>query len=100
MFPSADPHTVLGVGPEANDEEIRVAYVRRLKEYPPDRAPEEFERVRDAYELLRDRRSRVRHTLFTGDPEISFDALLATAPAGRRFAGPGFWLAVLKEKNR
>ena len=47
-----DPRQVLEIEAEAGDEEIRAAYLRKVKEYPPDRAPREFERVRDAYEML------------------------------------------------
>src|SRR5215813_526208 len=49
-----DPRMVLGIPPEAGDEEIRAAYLRKVKKYPPDRAPQEFEKIRDAYETLRD----------------------------------------------
>ena len=95
--PSADPHAVLGVSPEADDEQIRAAYLRKLKEYPPDRSPVEFERVRDAYELLRDRRRRWQHTLFSCDPEAALESLLDGTAGERKYAGPEPWLAVLKE---
>ncbi len=56
-----DSGEVLGVNQDAGEEEIRAAYVRKVKEHPPDRSPEEFERIRDAYESLRDpRRSNSR----------------------------------------
>jgi len=96
-YQSSDPHAVLGVGPEADDEQIRAAYLRKLKEYPPDRSPAEFERVRDAYELLRDRRRRSQHTLFSCDPEASVESLLDGTSGERKYAGPEPWLAVLKE---
>ena len=51
-----DPRQVLEIDAEAGEEEIRAAYLRKVKEYPPDRSPREFERVRDAYEMLRDPR--------------------------------------------
>jgi len=96
-YQSSDPHAVLGVGPEADDEQIRAAYLCKLKEYPPDRCPAEFERVRDAYELLRDRRRRSQHTLFSCDPEAPLESLLDGTAGERKFAGPEPWLAVLKE---
>ena len=34
-----DPRQVLEVEAEAGDEEIRAAYLRKVKEYPPDRSP-------------------------------------------------------------
>ena len=55
-----DPREVLGIPPDAGEEEIRSAYVRKVKEHPPARSPEQFERIRDAYDSLRDPRRRMR----------------------------------------
>ena len=93
-----DPRQILGVGAEAGDEEIRAAYLRMVKEYPPDRAPREFERVRDAYEALRDPRRRAQ-MLLAVDPKERLTALLHNRPAERRFTGPEPWLAVMREKK-
>lgn len=95
---NSGPYDVLGVGPEADDEQIRAAYLAKLKQFPPDRAPAEFEQVRDAYELLRDRRQRAQFTLFSANPEAPLESLLEGMESQRRFAGPGPWLAVLKER--
>lgn len=97
---SEDPRQVLGIGPEAGEEEIRAAYLRKVKEFPPDRAAREFERVRDAYELLRDPRERTRRMLLAVDPKQPLELLLEGLPRERRFAGPGAWVAVLKENKR
>ena len=98
-----DPYAVLGLEPGAGDEEIRAAYLAKLKLYPPDRTPDEFERVREAYDLLRDRRQRARYMLFAVDPDQPISSLLETGLAadgsGRRFFGPGPWLAVLKARQ-
>jgi curved DNA-binding protein CbpA len=93
-----DPSRILGVPPGASAEEIRAAYLRQIKKYPPDRAPAEFERVRDAYEILRDPRRRIRDRLFSGDPLPRFETLLDGRQAQRRFVGPKPWLAVLRGK--
>ena len=95
---SLDPRIVLGVGQDATDEQIRVAYLRKLKEFPPDRSPAEFEQIRDAYELLRDRRQRFRHLLFSVDPLAPLDKILEGDRRNRKFVGPEPWLAVLKQQ--
>jgi curved DNA-binding protein CbpA len=92
-----DPREVLGVGLDATDEQIRAAYLRKVKEHPPDRSPKEFERVRDAYEILRDPRGRTRHMLLSVDPHAPLASLVQGRVSARRFAGPQPWLAVLKE---
>lgn len=94
-----DPHAALGVSPGAGDAEIRTAYLARLKEFPPDRAPAEFERIRDAYDLLRDRRRRAQYTLFGINPDAPLGSLLEGLENQRPFAGPASWLAVLKERK-
>ena len=91
-----DPRQILGISGDAGDEEIRAAYLRKVKEYPPDRAPAEFERVRDAYENLRDPRRRMRQ-LLSVDPNQSLASLLDGRAEERRFVGPEPWLSVLRE---
>jgi curved DNA-binding protein CbpA len=93
-----DPTEVLGVSQDAGEEEIRVAYVRKVKEYPPDRSPEEFERIRDAYDSLRDPRRRMRDRLLSVDPFAPFGSAIKLDARQRRFAGPQPWLRVLKGK--
>lgn len=89
---------VLAIEAESGDAEIRAAYLRKVKEHPPDRDPQEFERVRDAYEMLRDRRRRMR-SLLLEDPGQPLASLLVGLTSERRFTGPAPWLAVLREKN-
>jgi curved DNA-binding protein CbpA len=55
----ADPFSVLGVGEEAGDEEIRRAYLGLVRAFPPDRAPERFQAYRAAYDALIDERKRL-----------------------------------------
>ena len=94
--PSDDPRQVLGVSLEASDEEIRRAYLEKVQEHPPDRAPAEFERIRDAYETLRDPRRRARFRLRADGPETPLVALLDRQPPQRRFVGPEPWLNILR----
>ena len=94
-----DACRVLGVALEAGDEEIRSAYLDKVKEHPPDRSPREFERVRDAYEMLRDPKQRIRNLLLSGNPDQRLVSLLEGRQSERRFTGPAPWLAVLREKK-
>ena len=93
-----EPREVLGIGPDAGEEEIRAAYVRGVKEHPPDRSPERFERIRDAYEALRDPRRRMRDTLLAADPLAPLAAVIEIKPRPRSFTSIQLWLEVLKAK--
>jgi curved DNA-binding protein CbpA len=93
-----DPGEVLGVNPDAGEEEIRGAYLRKVKEHPPDRSPEEFELIRDAYDSLRDPRRRMRDRLLSVDPSAPFVSAIDLKAPRRRYAGPQPWLEVLKGK--
>ena len=93
-----DPREVLGVTQDAGEEEIRSAYVRKVKEHPPDRSPEEFERIRDAYDNLRDPRRRMRDSLLNVEPFAPFVSVIDLKERQRRFSVPQPWLEVLKGK--
>ncbi|HEY6351855.1 MAG TPA: J domain-containing protein [Candidatus Angelobacter sp.] len=94
-----DASQILGVGAQAGDQEIRSAYLRKVKEYPPDRSAREFGKVRDAYEMLRDPRWRTRSMLLSANPDQPLTSLLEGRQSERRFTGAAPWLAVLREKK-
>lgn len=49
----AAPWDVLGVGPEAEWPQVRQAFISRLRQFPPERCPQEFVLVVDAYDVLK-----------------------------------------------
>jgi curved DNA-binding protein CbpA len=63
-----NPFQVLAVPETADDEEIKKAYLRMVRQYPPDRAPKEFQRIRQAFETIETRRDRLRYQLFHSEP--------------------------------
>jgi curved DNA-binding protein CbpA len=94
----SDPWQVLGVQDDATDEQIRAAYIEKVKLHPPDRDQRQFERIRDAYEVLRDPRRRAERMVFSADPNQPLPALLEGLPPRRRHLGPQPWLAALKQR--
>ncbi|MDQ4129718.1 MAG: J domain-containing protein [Actinomycetota bacterium] len=62
----ADLYAVLGVGPDATQEEIKRAYRRRAREVHPDAGGDEdaFKRVTRAYQVLSDPERRARYDRF------------------------------------
>jgi DnaJ-class molecular chaperone len=80
-----NPQNILGVPQDAKLKEIRTAYLNKIKEYPPEKFPEEFERVRDAYTILSNVRYRMRLMLQTADPEASMETLLDDQKQNRQF---------------
>lgn len=59
-----NPFQVLGVPETADDAEIKKAYLRKVRQFPPDRAPQRFQIVREAFEAVQTRRDRLRYRLF------------------------------------
>ncbi|WP_305908014.1 DnaJ domain-containing protein [Methylomarinum sp. Ch1-1] len=72
------PYQILAVSADADDAQIKQAYLHQVKNYPPDRDPENFRRIKQAYEAIKDHHSRLRYELFSL-PEADFDALLDQA---------------------
>jgi curved DNA-binding protein CbpA len=95
-----NPFAVLGLEETADDEAVRAAYLAAVRRSPPDRDPEGFRRIREAYEALRDREQRLALRLFGPPPLENVAELLDAFPAERRYVGPGLWLSVLREGRR
>ena len=97
MIDNQDPREILGVSIEAGTQEIRAAYIKKVKEFPPDHAPQEFERIREAYDLLRDPRQRTMNMLLSANPAEPLSSLIGDEKNNRKLTGPGPWLEALKK---
>ena len=51
--PYLDPYAVLGLAHTATSNEIRQAYFNQVRLHPPEREPDQFKRIRAAYDQLR-----------------------------------------------
>ena len=91
-----DPWQILGVPSEANDEQVRQAYLAKVKAFPPDRCGDEFQRIRRAYEELKDTYHRTKHLILGADPQQSLCALLERS-VPLKHVGPKPWLEALRE---
>jgi len=95
-----NPYLVLDLPPEAGDGEVRSAYQRLLRKYPPEHRPEQFQKIQEAYSLLRTSRDRHRWNLLhlkdrrTGPIEALEE--FARLPAKMRPPGAKPFLALLK----
>jgi hypothetical protein len=69
------PYQVLGVPPDATEEQIKTAYRKLVKEYHPDRNKSEaakviIVRVNEAYEILSDPERKARYGRETYQPDL------------------------------
>ena len=97
---SGDPFVVLGLPRSASVDEVRARYVELVKQHPPDRDPEMFERVRDAYRAASDPLHAARWKLFGPPPLRDLDELVELLRRrGRPALGAEAWLAVLRERR-
>jgi tetratricopeptide (TPR) repeat protein len=65
-----DFYAVLGVSKAASPDEIKRAYLALVRAYTPERAPEAFKRIREAYETLSDPTTRGQYDTRL-DPRIT-----------------------------
>lgn len=94
-----DPFEVLGLPPEAGDEEVRARYLELVRRHPPERSPARFSAVRDAYEAVKTLPHRVALRVFRDGPGETVDDLieeLECPPTGRRYRLSD----LLREANR
>lgn len=58
------PFFILKVSPDDPQEKIDAQYQSLISANPPDRNPEYFKLIREAYLLIKDPRDRIRESLF------------------------------------
>ncbi len=79
-----NPYLVLKVPLNADDQQIRRAYLEAIKRATPDTHPQRFQEVSQAYESIKDEPSRLKFYLFNrcspGDSPA--DAFLRYARSG------------------
>lgn len=65
------PFEILDIEESADDEQIKKAYLAKVRQHPPERDPEGFRRVRAAYEAIKSRKARMAYRLFHhGAPDV------------------------------
>ena len=57
-----NPYLVMGVPRDADDPQIRRAYLEALKQVTPEADPERFQALTRAYDLIKDQTSRLNST--------------------------------------
>ena len=89
-----DPYRTLDVGADADDAQIRAAYLAAIRLNPPERDSARFERIRAAYEAIANARARAEHALFDQSMPTTADVLGRVAagfaprlPSERRLRG-------------
>ncbi len=82
-----NPYHILGVAADADDQTIRQAYLKAVKEYSPDSQPKRFQILSDAYAQIKDQTSRHRHILFSQEcpADSPLDALIRFGSHCRQF---------------
>lgn len=65
MAQAADLYATLGIGRTADEREVKKAYFRLIRQYGPESHPEEFKRLRHAYEILSNAASRADYDELT-----------------------------------
>lgn len=71
------PHVVLGLRWDAGDKEVRQRYLELVRAHPPSKDPERFELIATAYEMMKNRRSRVDTHLFAAARSESFEGAIS-----------------------
>jgi curved DNA-binding protein CbpA len=72
----SDPYELMGLPADSDDETIRRRYLELVRQFPPERSPEKFAAIRQAYESLRDLDTRLRYRLFEAGKKDSIEATI------------------------
>jgi len=63
-----DPYLVLELSRSPSDKEVRGAYLKAVRQHPPEQDAARFQAIQTAYETIKTQRLRLKHRLFCSDP--------------------------------
>lgn len=67
-----NPFEILEVAEDADDAAIKKAYLKKVKEYPPERQAETFQKIRSAFEAIESDKQRRQYRLFHAEtPDLA-----------------------------
>lgn len=58
------PYEILEVAEDVDDSALKKAYLAMVRRYPPERFPDDFQRIYQAYELIKTAEDRLSYRLF------------------------------------
>jgi len=71
-------YQILAIPSDASDDDIKQAYLRKVRDNPPDRDQNKFQQIYQAFDSIKDHKSRLNYELFNL-PEANFDQLIDQA---------------------
>ena len=92
------PYTVLGLPENTADTEIRNSYLAKIKEFPPEKYPEKFQDIAEAYDMIKDELSRAKLSVFGMKHEgnnIKLSQMLIESKKKRKKIGVDSWFKLL-----
>ncbi len=95
-----DPYQILKIDDNnVSDERIHQAYLKAVQQYPPDKNPDAFQQIREAYEMIKTQEDRTRIYLFGIETSQSFSEVL---PDGKKRirAGVGMWISMIESEAK
>ena len=72
-----DPYQILGVSHAADEAAVRARYLELVRQFPPDREPDRFAEIREAYDRVRDPIVSLENRLFDVSAPFTFESLIA-----------------------
>ena len=97
------PYEVLGISENADQNTLRKAYLEKIRRYSPEDSPEMFEKIADAYALVKDETARAKLRVF-GLPGKKTGArlcdLVLKEKKTRQRIGVKAWLDLLRESRK
>ncbi len=98
----ANPYMTLGIPENASAEIIRQAYLNKVRTFPPEKEPQRFQSIAEAYEKLKDETTRARLRVFGAANLTLMRRLTDLVPAAdnaRQRIGMDTWLEANGESS-
>lgn len=91
------PFEILDIDESATDDMIKSAYLKKVRQFSPERYPEKFKEIKKAYDSIKSLKKRLEHRLFDiPEPDIDF-LFLSTIKRHKERINPEVFYKILSE---
>lgn len=93
-------YEILGIEENADEKEIKKAYFRLIRKYSPEKDPERFQEIREAYERLTEEKDKPENSIQLEFPADNKLAMQMFDQIQQLILGTGLWKCCFNCKRR
>ncbi len=92
-------YQILNIPKNASQDEIKKAYYKLVRQFPPEKQPEQFKKIRSAYQTLKDSKQKIQYDEMQKAEKYSAEITMLSAEGMKAIEESNWNIAIQKFKH-